>query len=156
MAYFLFYINRTTTKLKLNKMANFIEKLISKNNGNESEIALPNFVQLNHNGEIEKGNMNDLGYTGGGRNNGDPLALKNSFNLIQSGVIVDENNNEQKRKEKIESLDNKINDLKEEIIGHQVAIDKIDQIELPGIEREIENNKLNINEIRGNWKKRSK
>lgn len=150
MAYFLFYINRITTKLKFNKMANFVEKLISKKNGNESEIALPNFVQLNHNGGIEKGNMNDLGYIGAGRNNGDPLALKNSFNLIQSGVIVDENNNEYKRKEKIESLDNKINDLKEEIIGHQVAIDKIDQIELPGIEREIENNKLNINEIRGN------
>jgi len=94
--------------------------------------------------------MNDLGYTRAGRNNGDPIALKNSFELIKSGVIVDECNNEQRRNEKIESLNNKIDELKIGINDHKVAIDKIDQIELPQIEREVSDWKQKIDDIRGN------
>lgn len=133
-------------------MANFIQNLINKRNGNENETMLPETVQMaiQHPGEIERGNLNELGYTKSGRNNGDPSALKSFFNLIQSGHIVAENNNEEKKKEIIESLDKKINDLKEEINGRRVSIDKNDQIELPGIEREIENNKQKIEEIKSN------
>jgi hypothetical protein len=131
-------------------MANFIETLISKRNGNENETMLPEAVQtsLHQPGEIERGNMNELGYTRAGRNNGDPSALSNSFELIKSGQIVDENNNEQKQNERIASLDKKIEDLKGEINCQRVKIDKIDQIELPGIEREIETSKQKIGEIR--------
>lgn len=133
-------------------MASFMEKLLTKRNGNENKPMISESVQIamQRPGEIERGNMNELGYTGAGRNNGDPIALKNSFNLVQSGVIVDENNNEEKRKEKIDSLDKKICELKNEINNHKVLIDKIDQIQLPDIERQIESNKLKIEEIRSN------
>lgn len=129
-------------------MANFIEKLLSNRNGNENETALSNFVQLNHVTEIEKGNMNDLGYTRAGRNNGDPIAFNNSFQLIRSGQIVDENNNEQKRNEVIQSLDSKISEHKAEIYSHKAAKDKIDQVDLPSIEREIIENRLRIEELK--------
>ena len=91
-------------------MANFFETLISKRNGNANEIVLPTSSSAPLLSEIERGNMNQLGYIKAGRNNGDSIALNNSFQLIKSGQIVDENNNEQKRKETIESLDKKIND----------------------------------------------
>ena len=111
-----------------------MEKLLNKRNGNENEPMLSESVHMamQHPGEIERGNMNELGYTGAGRNNGDPFALKNSFNLIQSGVIVDENNNEEKRKEKIDSFDKKIAELKNEIneITRGRSLDGLDVAEL--------------------------
>lgn len=133
-------------------MANFIENLISKRNGNQNETMLPETIKrdIDYHSEIERGNLNDLGYTKAGRNNGDPSALSNSFELIKSGQIVDENNNEQKQNERIESLNKKIDDLREEINGYKVNINKIDQIELPRIESEIENNKQKIDERRSN------
>jgi hypothetical protein len=131
-------------------MANFIENLLNKKNGNTTETLLPDYKQLNQNLEVEKGNMNDLGYIRAGRNNGDPLALKSSFNLIQSGVIVDENNNEQKQKEKLDSLDKSIDEMKLQINDNKTAIEKIDRIGLPGIEQEIDNNKHKIELIREN------
>lgn len=131
-------------------MANFFETLISKRNGNANEIVLPTSSSAPLLSEIERGNMNQLGYIKAGRNNGDSIALNNSFQLIKSGQIVDENNNEQKRKETIESLDKKINDRKEEINGHRVAIEKIDQVEIPGIEREIGINKQKIDQLKIN------
>lgn len=133
-------------------MANFIQNLINKRNGNENDAILPGNLQLSiHNlGEVEKGNMNQLGYTRAGRHNGDPVALNNSFQLIKSGQIVDENNNEQKRREIIESLDKKINDHKVEINSQKIALEKIDQVELPRIEREINDNKQKIERIKTN------
>ena len=92
-------------------MSNFVEKLINKRNGNESPGIIPLSITSQPEGEIERGNMNQLGYTRGGRNNGDPVALNNSFQLIKSGQIVDENNNEQRRKETIEALDKRIDDM---------------------------------------------
>ena len=131
-------------------MANFLENIISKRNGNHNDAVLNNSVPIIQGMEIEKGNMNELGYTRAGRNNGAPTALNNSFELIKSGVIVDESNNEQKRDEKIESLDKKIGEFKNEINEHKVAIDKIDQIELPRIEREVSDCKQKIDEKRAN------
>jgi hypothetical protein len=131
-------------------MANFLENLIFRRNGNHNDAILNSIDPIIPGTEPVRGNMNDLGYTRAGRNNGDPIALKNSFELIKSGVIVDECNNEQRRNEKIESLNNKIDELKIGINDHKVAIDKIDQIELPQIEREVSDWKQKIDDIRGN------
>lgn len=131
-------------------MGNFIENLIAKRNGSENESAFPNFVQPVLSTEIEKGNMNELGYTRAGRNNGDALALKNSFELIKSHGIVADNNNEQNQNERIGLIDKKIEDLKLEINSRQGNVEKIDQIELPGIEREVVFNKQKIEEIKRN------
>lgn len=132
-------------------MANLIEKLTAKRNGNSNEVMLPsaNPVTLyEREPGIEVGNINEIGYKIAGRNNGDPVALNNSFNLIKSGKIVDESNNEIKKKEVVDSINNKIEVYREEINGHKNEIDKIDQIVLPGIEKEIENHKQKIELIR--------
>jgi len=133
-------------------MANFFQNLISKKNGNNNEAILPESAQITMQSlsEIERGNMNQIGYMRAGRNNGDPSALRNSFELIKSGQIVDENNNEQKRKETIEGLDKLINDHKGEINTHKAAIEKIDQVDIPNIQREIDSNKSRIDELKNN------
>lgn len=131
-------------------MANFIQNMINKRNGNENEAFLPDTLQIAHHnsGEIEKGNMNQLGYTRAGRHNGDPIALNNSFQLIKSGQIVDENNNEQRRKEIINGIDKSIDDHKQEISSLRTGVEKIDQVDLPGIQSELEHNKLKIDDLR--------
>ena len=131
-------------------MANILEKFLQRKNENDNETALTSSIPLINREEFTRGNMNDLGYTRAGRNNGDPISLKNSFQLIRSGQIVDENNNEQKRNEVIESLDGKISEHKIEINSHKAAIEKIDQVDLPAIEREIMENKLRIEELKSN------
>jgi len=72
-------------------MANFFQNLISKKNGNNNEAILPESAQITMQSlsEIERGNMNQIGYMRAGRNNVDPSALRNSFELIKSGQIVD-------------------------------------------------------------------
>ena len=129
-------------------MANFIEKLTGKVKPGENGEDKPAYTLSSDKGEIEIGNMNQLGYIGAGRHNGDPAALFNSFQLIKSGQIVDEGNNELKKKEATDALDSQINDLKEKISGHKTAMDKIDQVDLPAIESEVEKNKLKIEQIR--------
>lgn len=133
-------------------MANFFQNLISKRNGNNNEAILPESAQITMQNlsEIERGNMNQIGYMRAGRNNGDPSALRNAFELIKSGQIVDENNNEQKRKETIEGLDKIINDHKGEINTLKAAIEKIDQVDIPNIQREIDSNKSRIDELKNN------
>ena len=117
MVCFLFCIYRKHDINKPNIMTNILENLLLRKNENEN--ALTNAIPLINREEYTRGNMNDLGYTRAGRNNGDPLALRNSFQLIRSGQIVDENNNEQKRNEVIESLDIKISEHKTEINGRK-------------------------------------
>jgi len=129
-------------------MADIIEKFFNRKNNSENKNENPGAFPVKPFVEVEKGNMNDLGYTRAGRNNGDPLALNNSFQLIKSGQIVDENNNEQKQKEILESIDKKINDRKTEINGHKIAIDKIDKVELPAIETDIAAQKLKIESLK--------
>jgi hypothetical protein len=131
-------------------MSNFVEKLIGKRNGNENPGIIPLSITSQPESEIERGNMNQLGYTRGGRNNGDPVALNNAFQLIKSGQIVDENNNEQKRKETIESLDKRIDDHKKEIDVHKVNIEKIDLVQIPRIEKDIDDNTHKIDELKNN------
>jgi peptidoglycan hydrolase CwlO-like protein len=131
-------------------MANILENILNRKSKNGNEGSLTTAVPYINSEEYTRGNMNDLGYTRAGRNNGDPIALNNSFQLIRSGQIVDENNNEQKRNEVIESLDSKISEHKAEINKHKAAIDKTDQVDLPLIEREITENKLRIEELKSN------
>lgn len=133
-------------------MSTFIDRIFSKKNDSENETTMPysNNLQILNADTIERGNMNQLGYVRAGRNNADPNALRNSFELIKSGQIVDENNNEQKRKETIDGLDKIINDNKNEINSLKADISKIDQVEIPNIQRSIDSTKSKIDELRNN------
>jgi hypothetical protein len=131
-------------------MANFIEQLFNRKNGSEQKEMQPTSGQFTIIGEVEKGNMNQLGYIKAGRNNADPSALRSSFELIKSGHIVEESNNEQKINEIRESIDKAINENSLIIQGHKASIEKIDKIELPALDREIELNRQKIEQIRFN------
>jgi hypothetical protein len=132
-------------------MANFIEHLTAKRNGNANEAMLPsaNMVTVtDRKPVVETGNINEIAYKIAGRNNGDPMALNNSLDLVKSGQIVDENNNESRRREVVESIDRKIDDLRDEITGHKAEIAKIEQVVITDLEKEIEDQKQKIGLIR--------
>jgi hypothetical protein len=128
----------------MNSFTNFF----GKRNGNETETMLPETVRPVVTIECETGNMNQLGYMRAGRNNGDPAALSNCFQLIKSGQIVDENNNEQKRREAIEDLEKKICEHRDEKSKIKPGIEKIDQVEIPAIQQEIDSSKHKIDQLR--------
>lgn len=129
-------------------MADIFGKYFSKNSGKEETLDIPAYHNNSvGNPEVEIGNMNQLGYIRAGRNNGDPVALNSSFQLIRSGKIVDEGNNQQKKNAKIDTLDKEIISLRDKIGNLKAEIEKIDQIDIPQVEAEIESNKADIARI---------
>lgn len=125
---------------------NFIQNLLRKENMENSSTN--NIVPLCAPSGVEKGNMYQMGYQRAGRNNGDPIALKGSFNAIKSGQIVDESNNEQKKREAIDDIDKKIEENRISINENKAAIEKIDNVELPSLERQITENRENIEQLK--------